>query len=92
MEDEDRDVQKNIFNLGFDFYSGQPNLIYTKDGYENSLFMKTIPAYRFYPEMGLGINTGKNMLIQNAATYTYLNKDYFSPINNRLFDIFSGWQ
>lgn len=64
-------------NLAFDFYSGQVTYSYTKDGYGNSYVSKSVPAYRFYPEMAQ-----KNMLTQEGASYRYLmDDDSFNPDN-----------
>lgn len=61
-------------NLGFDFYSGQVSKMYNEDGYGNKYVSKSVPAYRFYPDMA-----NKNMLIQEGASYSYLMNNSFDP-------------
>ncbi|MFZ6013385.1 MAG: hypothetical protein ACOYXT_23790 [Bacteroidota bacterium] len=58
-------------NLAFDFYSGQVTETLATDGYGNTFRTETTPAYRKYSGMGLSINGGDNMLVQQAASYTY---------------------
>lgn len=68
-------------NLGFDFYSGAVTKTLSTDGYGNTYISETVPAYKQYGGeggMGLAINGGKNMLTQEAASYTYKVSD---PVN-----------
>jgi hypothetical protein len=58
-------------NLAFDFYSGQVTHSISNDGYGNSYLTEVIPAYRVYDSMGQTTKGGKNMLIQEAASYSY---------------------
>ncbi|KIA95230.1 hypothetical protein OC25_07920 [Pedobacter kyungheensis] len=63
-------------NLAYDFYNGLISKILTTDSYGNRFVNETIPAYRFYPAMGLRVNEGtngerKNMLAQQAVSKTY---------------------
>ncbi len=66
-------------NLSFDFYSGKVTSVYDEDSYGNKYISKSVPAYQFYDQMGLGFNGGKNMLTQEAASYTYLMDKGFNP-------------
>ena len=69
-------------NLAFDFYSGDPTITYSDDGYGNQYVTKSIPAYHYYTGaggMGLAINGGKNMLTQEGTSYSYLMNDGFDP-------------
>lgn len=61
-------------NLAFDFYSGQVTKTLSTDGYGNSYVTETKPAYRvaeYASGMGVAASGGKNMLTQEAASYTY---------------------
>ncbi len=64
-------ISTTTHNLEFDFYSGDPIRVLSKDGYGNSFLTITTPAYKKYNGMGLMADGGKNMLQQTAATYTY---------------------
>ena len=66
-------------NLAFDYYSGAPTVTYSDDGYGNKNLNKSVPAYHYYSEMGLGINGGSQMLVQEGTSYTYLMNDLFTP-------------
>ncbi|TRX59608.1 hypothetical protein FNH22_10710 [Fulvivirga sp. M361] len=57
--------------LAFDKYSGSPVKTLSKDGYGNYYVSETTPAYHKYPGMGLVMDGGVNMLIQEAETKTY---------------------
>ncbi len=59
--------------LGFDFFSGAPTKTVATDGYGNRFLTETVPAYQYYPEMGLklGALQNKHMLTQVATTTTY---------------------
>ncbi|MFA5297479.1 MAG: hypothetical protein WC389_04650, partial [Lutibacter sp.] len=58
----------------YDFLTGQPleTRTYASDG--SAFKTKTVPAYTKYPQMGSKVDniTNKNMLTQQAASYTYL--------------------
>jgi hypothetical protein len=58
-------------NVGFDYYSGQVVKSKSIDGHGNVYITETTPAYRQYTAMGLASSGGKNMLTQEAASYTY---------------------
>lgn len=78
-------ITTNSFNLAFDFYSGNPTKVRTTDGYGNQFVTVTTPAYRvgsnsgmntstlYFKGMGIKVahSTNRNMLTQNAMTYTY---------------------
>lgn len=63
-----------VENFAFDFYSGQVTQTLEQDGFGNSTLTATTPAYRvpqYESGMGLPINGGSNMLIQEARTDSY---------------------
>ncbi|HEY9008585.1 MAG TPA: hypothetical protein VIM75_20750 [Ohtaekwangia sp.] len=64
-------IQTSTSNLAFDFYGGQVIKTQTTDGYGNVYITESTPAYRQYSAMGLAASGGKNMLTQEAASYTY---------------------
>lgn len=66
-------IKTTINNERFDFYSGQVVKTKQTDGYGNTFITEITPAYRQYGDgkMGLAATGGKNMLIQEAASYTY---------------------
>jgi hypothetical protein len=64
-------IKTTTRNIGFDFYSGQVTQSTYEDGYGNTYLNETTPAYRKYAQMGLAYTGGKNMLTQEAATYSY---------------------
>ncbi|MEM9859738.1 MAG: hypothetical protein AAF843_20460, partial [Bacteroidota bacterium] len=64
-------VSATTSNLGFDYYSGMPTKTLKSDSYGNHYLSETTPAYKVYPEMGLAINFGANMLTQEAYSSTY---------------------
>jgi hypothetical protein len=66
-------VSQRTTNLAYDFYSGQVTHSLTSDEYGNNFLVQKTPAYRKYPDMGLG---GKNMLVQETAAASY--KVHFS--------------
>ena len=66
-------------NLGFDFYSGDPTITYSDDGYGNKYVDKSTPAYHYYSGMGLAVDNGKHMLSQEGTSYAYLMNDSFDP-------------
>lgn len=55
-------------NLAFDFYSGETIKSTSTDGYGQPYLTEITPAYRKYPELGIG---GKNMLTQQAGSEVY---------------------
>lgn len=58
--------------MAFDFYSGAPTVNLHKDGNGNLFIQEKVPAYKKYPSMGPSAILGnKNMLIQEAAQYSY---------------------
>jgi len=57
--------------LAFDYYSGQATRSQSTDGHGNVYFSESTPAYRQYSAMGPAVAGGKNMLTQEAASYTY---------------------
>jgi len=57
--------------LAYDYYSGQATRSQSNDGYGNVYVTESTPAYRQYSAMGLAASGGKNMLTQEAASYTY---------------------
>jgi hypothetical protein len=76
-------ITQTTENVAFDFYSGQITQTLRQDGYGNYYLDETTPAYRQYPEMGLAISGGKNMLIQEAAKSTFKSTVSFStPIGS----------
>lgn len=60
-------------NLAFDFYTGSVLKSSTTDGYGNTFVTESVPAYTVeqYGAMGFAAKGGKNMLTQQAASYTY---------------------
>ncbi|PWG81346.1 hypothetical protein DDR33_08235 [Pararcticibacter amylolyticus] len=66
-------IQTSSVNQAFDFYSGAVTQKIVTDSYGNKFMQEVIPAYRRYWEMGLKMQSqlNKNMLTQEAATYTY---------------------
>lgn len=58
-------------NMAFDFYSGEPTSVQTRDAYDNVYISTTKPAYKVYQGMGLGLKGGRNMLTQQAYAETY---------------------
>lgn len=69
-------------NLAFDFFSGEPTEILTKDSYGNQYKSVTLPAYQKYPAMGLKVDNkaNKNMLSQVTGQYSFLLNDQREPI------------
>lgn len=84
---EDYDYVKNVSNISenleFDFYSGKPIKVLTRDEYGNSYLTQVTPAYSL-PEysgttdgtqVGMGLKVfnikNKHMLTQEAASYVY---------------------
>lgn len=70
-----KDVKSESKTLGFDFYSGAVTKSAFTDAYGNNFLTETVPAYR---EPGYGAmgprgknNSYKNMLTQQAETFTY---------------------
>ncbi len=74
--------------LAFDFYSGQATKTLTTDGYGNSYIAEIVPAYRvsaYSNAFGPVLNGGKNILTNEALTYSYKVEPYpntTSPITN----------
>lgn len=70
--------------LAFDFYSGSTVETLEIDGYGNSYVKKVVPAYTVYSPMGIGSFGGKNMLTQEAASYTFkvVPENPQQPISN----------
>ncbi|HEY9045017.1 MAG TPA: hypothetical protein VIN08_03945 [Ohtaekwangia sp.] len=64
-------ITNKTIQTGFDFFSGAPIATQAQDVHGNEYVTEKIPAYSKYPNMGLALNGGKNMLIQEAASYTY---------------------
>ncbi|HEY3405548.1 MAG TPA: hypothetical protein VGK59_19330 [Ohtaekwangia sp.] len=64
-------IQTQTWNLGYDFYSAQVTKTKSIDAYGNVFVNEVTPAYRVYPAMGQIAKNGKNMLIQQAASYAY---------------------
>jgi hypothetical protein len=64
-------IESKSTNLGFDFYTGAVVQSTSTDGYGNTFLTQSVPAHTVYPGMGLLANGGKNMLTQQAASYTY---------------------
>jgi hypothetical protein len=58
-------------NLAFDFYSGKIIEARSNDGHGNTYVTQTTPAYRIYDAMGVAAGGKKNMLTQDASSYTY---------------------
>ena len=77
VENHKTGVTTTSTNLAFDFYTGEPIEVLTKDSYGNKYLSISTPAYTEYPGMGLKINNinNKHMLTQNAASSTYKVKD-----------------
>jgi hypothetical protein len=71
-------------NLSFDFYSGQVTKTLSTDGYNNIFATEVIPAYRKYDAMKPSALGGKNMLTQEAASYTYKVNDSYKIDQNNL--------
>ncbi|HEY9008336.1 MAG TPA: hypothetical protein VIM75_19485 [Ohtaekwangia sp.] len=85
--DYKRGITITSYNLAFDFYTGSPTKILSTDEYGNTYLTESVPAYTLSPYsgmeesqisnkyIGMGLkvkNTGnKNMLTQEAASYTY---------------------
>ena len=56
-------------NHAFDFYTGQPTQIFSKDAYGNKYLSSAVPAYRKYPGMGLKIfNVHNSHMLTQVAT------------------------
>lgn len=74
---------------GFDYYTGAPLEVQSNDSYGNTKFVRTLPAYWMYPEMGPGEAKGQvfegysNNLEASAGVYSYLN----TINNNHLTDV-----
>jgi hypothetical protein len=67
-------IESTSQTVAFDFFSGEATEGLTSDEYGNYYLSKTVPAYAAYGvdgDMGLAIYGGKNMLVQNAASYLY---------------------
>lgn len=64
-------VKTKTETLGFDFYSGTPTKTLSTDGYGNKYLSELHSAYKQYGAMGLRIDGGNNMLVQEAARYNY---------------------
>jgi hypothetical protein len=66
-------ITTSVINKKFDFYSGQVTQTISKDGYGNTYSTEIVPSYRIYPAMGIAsLSKGnKNMLTQQASSYTY---------------------
>lgn len=71
-KDYKNNVTNKTYNEAFDFYTGSVLKTRTVDEYGKSIVTETVPAYRAYPDLGLAINGGKNMLLQEAAGYSYV--------------------
>ncbi|MCD9019643.1 hypothetical protein [Parachryseolinea silvisoli] len=65
------EVVTNKSTVAFDYYSGQVISSREIDSYGNRYQTDITPAYRLYPAMGQASTGGKNMLTQEAASYTY---------------------
>ncbi|MFM9841173.1 MAG: hypothetical protein ACKVOQ_23115 [Cyclobacteriaceae bacterium] len=76
-------------NLAFDYFSGQVTKSISTDGYGNQFATEVTPAYRVYPEMGLG---KMNMLTQEAASATFKVNDTYksNPVEANKFGIVSA--
>lgn len=64
-------IKSESRTLAFDFYSGQTTQTEYYDGLGNTYRTRMIPAYKVYEGMGLAVNGHKNMLTQEAASYSY---------------------
>jgi hypothetical protein len=73
-------IKTESSNLSFDFYSGQVTKALVEDGYGNSFITEVTPAYRVYEEMGLAAEGGKNMLMQEAGSFSFKVDDQNVPI------------
>lgn len=71
-------LQTSTENTGFDFYSGSPLEVRSKDSYGNTKIVRTVPAYWIskYSKMGpTSVDaTNINNLTSTTATYMYLNQ------------------
>ncbi|MEM9341060.1 MAG: hypothetical protein AAGA66_20170, partial [Bacteroidota bacterium] len=65
-------ITTNTRNLAYDFYSGAELKTLSEDGLGNHYVTEKLAAYQRtpYSEMGLMIDGGKNMLTQQAGSYT----------------------
>ncbi|MEO0554166.1 MAG: hypothetical protein AAF149_13245 [Bacteroidota bacterium] len=65
----------------FDFFSGEALKTVSDDSYGNWLVTERTPAYHHYPPMGLAINGGTNMLIQEGSEMVFQadNESALSP-------------
>lgn len=66
-------------NLAFDFFTGEPSITYSQDGYGNKYLSQNTPAYHYYDAMDLALNGGKHMLTQEGTSYSYRLSDDFDP-------------
>jgi hypothetical protein len=77
MIDYKNGTKMSSSNLEFDFYSGMVTKTLNVDSYGNRFMTQVTPAYRKYPAMGVKVldyNNSvphKNMLTQEAASYTF---------------------
>ncbi|MEM7552430.1 MAG: hypothetical protein AAF363_22295 [Bacteroidota bacterium] len=80
-------------NLEFDFFNGTVTKTLNTDSYGNSYVDEVLPAYRIpaYNEMGLRTEgtTNKNMLQQEAASFSYKVNDNYkeSPSNSNIIGL-----
>ncbi|MEM9339958.1 MAG: hypothetical protein AAGA66_14570 [Bacteroidota bacterium] len=65
-------ITTNTRNLAYDFYSGAELKTLSEDGLGNHYVTEKLPAYKRapYSEMGLMIDGGKNMLTQQAGSFS----------------------
>lgn len=72
--DYKNNLKTKVETKGFDFYTGIVTKSLTTAANGDQTLQVSVPAYRVYPEMGLKVHHPhhKNMLVQQAAAYTYL--------------------
>lgn len=84
-------VSTTTHNLKYDFYSGKVLQTMTSDGYGNFYVIESVPSYRIgaYSSMGLAAGGGKNMLTQDAASYSFkVNSSYKdNPVNENIIAV-----